>query len=543
MAPKGASLTSPKCLHGQMSTEHAYGILSLLPPAVAIVLAMLTRRVVLSLLLGIVMGALVISSGRLDQATVLVFEGFLWPAFTDDGHLRVFAFTSLMGAMVGVMARSGSMQAIVQMLIPVARTRRRGQCVTWLAGLIIFFDDYANTLLVGATFRPLAERLKISREKLAYLVDSTAAPVAGLAILSTWVAAEIGYIELGLQDLEFAENPGGGFRMLIASIPYRFYAINALAFVVMVAATGRDFGPMLQAELRRSRAPDSGALQGTEDERLKTKRHAWLFAVLPIVFLFVVVLFVLFATGSQAAQQVAPDSSSWFEKFVGGDSYMALMYGSLVGLMTAMLLARGGAGLRWPVIVRSAAKGVRQMLPALVILWFAWALSRMTGAEHLATGDYLGARMAEKIAPNLLPTMAFLLASVAAFATGTSWGTMALMIPLSLQTAHEIIRIDQGGVLADDPILLATLGSVLGGAIFGDHCSPISDTTVLASQASGCNHIAHVRTQMPYALLVAAIAVLSGTLPVGYGVPASLMILVGPLVLLTLLTIFGSRTA
>ena len=543
MAPKGASLTSPKCLHGQMSTEHAYGILSLLPPAVAIVLAMLTRRVVLSLLLGIVMGALVISSGRLDQATVLVFEGFLWPAFTDDGHLRVFAFTSLMGAMVGVMARSGSMQAIVQMLIPVARTRRRGQCVTWLAGLIIFFDDYANTLLVGATFRPLAERLKISREKLAYLVDSTAAPVAGLAILSTWVAAEIGYIELGLQDLEFAENPGGGFRMLIASIPYRFYAINALAFVVMVAATGRDFGPMLQAELRRSRAPDSGALQGTEDERLKTKRHAWLFAVLPIVFLFVVVLFVLFATGSQAAQQVAPDSSSWFEKFVGGDSYMALMYGSLVGLMTAMLLARGGAGLRWPVIVRSAAKGVRQMLPALVILWFAWALSRMTGAEHLATGDYLGARMAEKIAPNLLPTMAFLLASVAAFATGTSWGTMALMIPLSLQTAHEIIRIDQGGVLADDPILLATLGSVLGGAIFGDHCSPISDTTVLASQASGCNHIAHVRTQMPYALLVAAIAVLSGTLPVGYGVPASLMIPVGPLVLLTLLTIFGSRTA
>ena len=543
MAPKGASLTSPKCLPGQMSTEHAYGILSLLPPAVAIVLAMLTRRVVLSLLLGIVMGALVISSGRLDQATVLVFEGFLWPAFTDDGHLRVFAFTSLMGAMIGVMARSGSTQAIVQMLVPVARTRRRGQCVTWLAGLIIFFDDYANTLLVGATFRPLAERLKISREKLAYLVDSTAAPVAGLAILSTWVAAEIGYIELGLQDLEFAENPGGGFRMLIASIPYRFYAINALAFVVMVAATGRDFGPMLQAELRRSRAPDSGALQGTEDERLKTKRHAWLFAVLPIMVLFVVVLFVLFATGSQAAQQVAPDSSSWFEKFVGGDSYMALMYGSLVGLMTAMLLARGGAGLRWPVIVRSAAKGVRQMLPALVILWFAWALSRMTGAEHLATGDYLGARMAEKIAPNLLPTVAFLLASVAAFATGTSWGTMALMIPLSLQTAHEIIRIDQGGVLADDPILLATLGSVLGGAIFGDHCSPISDTTVLASQASGCNHIAHVRTQMPYALLVAAIAVLGGTLPVGYGVPASLMIPVGPLVLLTLLMIFGSRTA
>jgi len=543
MAPKGASLTSPKCLHGQMSTEHAYGILSLLPPAVAIVLAMLTRRVVLSLLLGIVMGALVISSGRLDQATVLVFEGFLWPAFTDDGHLRVFAFTSLMGAMVGVMARSGSMQAIVQMLIPVARTRRRGQCVTWLAGLIIFFDDYANTLLVGATFRPLADRLKISREKLAYLVDSTAAPVAGLAILSTWVAAEIGYIELGLQDLEFAGNPRGGFRMLIASIPYRFYTINALAFVVMVAATGRDFGPMLQAELRRSRAPDSGALQGTEDERLKTKRHAWLFAVLPIVFLFVVVLFVLFATGSQAAQQVAPGSSSLFEKFVGGDSYMALMYGSLVGLMTAMLLARGGAGLRWPVVVRSAAKGVRQMLPALVILWFAWALSRMTGAEHLATGDYLGARMAEKIAPNLLPTVAFLLASVAAFATGTSWGTMALMIPLSLQTAYEIIRIDQGGVLADDPILLATLGSVLGGAIFGDHCSPISDTTVLASQASGCNHIAHVRTQMPYALLVAAIAVLGGTLPVGYGVPASLMIPVGPLVLLTLLMIFGSRTA
>ena len=518
-------------------------MLSLLPPAVAIVLAMLTRRIVLSLLLGIVMGALVITSGRLSQATVLVLEGYLWPAFTDDGHLRVFAFTSLMGAMVGVMARSGSLQAMVQMLVPVARTRRRGQCVMWMAGLIIFFDDYANTLLLGTTFRPLAERLKISREKLAYLVDSTAAPVAGLAILSTWVAAEIGYIELGLQDLEFAQNPGGGFRMLIASIPYRFYAINALAFVAMVAATGRDFGPMLQAERSRLRVQDSEALKGTGDKGLKVPRHAWLFAILPIVFLFVVVLFVLFATGSQSSQQVSPDSNVWFENFVRGDSYMALMYGSLIGLITAMVLARGGAGLRWSVVVRSAAKGVRQMLPALVILWFAWALSRMTGAEHLATGDYLGAWMAEKIAPSLLPTVVFLLASVAAFATGTSWGTMALMIPLSLQTAYEMIRVDQGGVLPDDPILLATLGSVLGGAIFGDHCSPISDTTVLASQASGCNHISHVRTQMPYALLVAAIAVLSGTLPVGYGVPAGLMILVGPLVLLTLLTILGSRTA
>ncbi|MBP63941.1 MAG: hypothetical protein CMJ62_20645 [Planctomycetaceae bacterium] len=526
-----------------MSTEHAYGLLSLLPPAVAIVLAMLTRRVVLSLLLGIVVGALVISSGRFGQAIVLVLEGCLWPAITDDGHLRVLAFTSLMGAMVGVMARSGSVQAMVQMLMPVARTRRRGQCVTWVAGLIIFFDDYANTLLLGTTFRPLADRLKISREKLAYLVDSTAAPVAGLAILSTWVAAEIGYIESGLLDLEFAQNSGGGFRTLIASIPYRFYSINALAFVAMVAATGRDFGPMLQAERRQLRVQDSGASKRTEDKGVKVTRHAWWFAVLPIAFLFVVVLLVLFVTGSQAAQLVSPGSNSWFEKFVRGDSYMALMYGSLVGLVAAMLLARGGAGLRWPVVARSATKGIRQMLPALVILWFAWALSRITGAEYLATGDFLGAWMAEKIAPGLLPTVAFLLASAAAFATGTSWGTMALMIPLSLQTAYEMIHIDQGLVLADDPILLATLGSVLGGAIFGDHCSPISDTTVLASQASGCNHIAHVRTQMPYALLVATIAVLGGTLPVGYGVPAGLMILVGPLVLLTLLTILGSRTA
>ena len=227
-------------------SDHPYGWLSLLPPITAIVLAIATRRVLLSLLLGIFAGALLLAGGNPFAAIGDGLELHLWSALTDHDNLRVFAFTLLMGAMVGVVSRAGGMRGLVNAISPWAANRRRGQLVTWLLGLLIFFDDYANTLLLGSTLRPLCDRLKISREKLAFLVDSAAAPVAGLALVSTWVAAEISYVQDGL--INAGADHINAFNLFVASIGYRFYVLWMLMFVPLIGWLGRDFGPMLRAE-------------------------------------------------------------------------------------------------------------------------------------------------------------------------------------------------------------------------------------------------------------------------------------------------------
>ena len=232
-----------------------YGLLSLLPPVVAILLAVATRRVIASLLAGVLVGAMILESCHPINSVVTLCETYLWTNLTDGDHLRIFAFTLLMGAMVGVIGRSGGMRGVVRLLTPMARGRRGTQLTTWLLGLIIFFDDYANTLLLGSAMRPMADRFRVSREKLAYIVDSTAAPVAGLALISTWVAAEIGFIQKGLDELTFTDGMTNGMDLFIASIPYRFYVWAALVFVVLIAIMKRDFGPMLAAE-RRANQPD-----------------------------------------------------------------------------------------------------------------------------------------------------------------------------------------------------------------------------------------------------------------------------------------------
>jgi Na+/H+ antiporter NhaC len=227
--------------------DHPYGLLSLLPPLAAITLAIVSRRVVISLLVGVFVGALVLQDWNLPAAIVATCKDHLWPSLANADHLRVFTFTLLMGAMVGVIHASGGMHGVVNALSPLARNRRSGQLTTWALGLIVFFDDYSNTLLLGGTMQPLADRLKISRAKLAYLVDSTAAPVAGLALISTWIAVEVGYIDDGFAKLPVGAVQVDGFGVFIASIPYRFYVLWALALVAIIGATGRDFGPMLAA--------------------------------------------------------------------------------------------------------------------------------------------------------------------------------------------------------------------------------------------------------------------------------------------------------
>jgi Na+/H+ antiporter NhaC len=531
--------------------DASYGWWSLLPPVAAIVLAIATRRVVLSLAVGVLTGAMILAGGNPGRAIPAMFEEHLWANLIDESHLRVFVFTTLMGAMVGVIHRSGGMHGIVEVLTPLARSRRGGQMTTWVLGLVIFFDDYANTLLLGTTMRPLTDRLRISREKLAYLVDTTAAPVSGLALISTWIAGEISYIEDGLAGLTFSQTTDG-FRLFVESIPYRFYVIWALLFVPLVALFGRDFGPMLAAERRAVKGepakPNTSSLASAElMEQEKLIRGRWWNAALPIAVTVGVTLWLLAATGSAALDEEAalgkpaPAERSVMTIIGKGDSYLALVYGSLLGLVTAVVLARGEGMLSWADIRHAAFEGARHMAPALAILWLAWTLSGLTKPEHLATGSFLGGLLQEHVSLRWAPTMIFVLASIVAFCTGTSWGTMSILTPLVIQVVYAMLS--RGGEPVDPhhPLMVGAVGSVLAGAIFGDHCSPISDTTVLSSMASDCPHVDHVRTQLPYALIVAAASILLGTIPLAFGVSVWLLLPVGFVALAISLRLFGRR--
>jgi Na+/H+ antiporter NhaC len=559
---------------------HPYGFLSLLPPVVAIVLAIATRRVILSLLLGVLVGAVVMAwtslAGPPGESHLLrqviwtlpvaigeTIETHLWQTLIDEDRLRVFAFTLLMGAMVGIINRGGGMRGLVDAMAPLARSRRGGQLVAWALGLLIFFDDYANTLLLGSTLRPLCDRLKISREKLAYVVDSTAAPVAGLAVVSTWVAGEIGFIQIGL-DKSIDQFPQveswNAFALFVESIAYRFYVLWALWMVMLVAALGRDYGPMLQAERKSWRKKRTGSDQSKTpspqdsrdaDEHESPPTAHWMNAVAPVVVTVGVIVVALYETGLAAARDKELPTT-WTNIFGEANAYSSLVWGALAGVAVAAIMTSAQRLLDVDQITDAAARGARLMVPALAILWLAAALSTMTGgelakdgsfpeaAERMYTGEYLGTLLAGNLPAWLLPTVVFVLSGAVAFATGTSWGTMGIIMPLAIPLVVGTLA-GTGGVDSSHPILLCSIGGVLAGAIFGDHCSPISDTTVLSSQASGCDHVAHVWTQLPYALTAGGVSIVLGTLPVGLGLSVWIALPVGAAAVVLVVWFFGRR--
>ncbi|GIW99394.1 MAG: membrane protein [Pirellulaceae bacterium] len=551
-----------------MEPVNDYGWLSVLPPLVTIVLAMTLRRVVLALATGIGL-AVVLQQPQFEGGTCAEFlfylvrttvqfltditEHHLWPQLIEPSHLRVFAFTTLLGIQVALIHRCGGMRGIVRLAAPCARSRRGGQLLTWLLGMIIFIDDYANTLLLGSTMRPVTDRLRISREKLAFLVDSTAAPVAGLALVSTWVATEISAMETGYQQAAI-DIAGQSMGLFLATIPLRFYILYCLAFVLLVALLNRDFGPMLRAERMAMNATQARTPSTRNDQGLVDGR-AW-YAVVPVGLTLALVLILLVATGMTAmGHSTVPPLSDWkaWAAIIGsGDSYLALVYGAGGGLLAIVTIAIFACRMSRSAIGETAVEGFLHVLPALTILWLAWTLSGLTDGEHLGTGQFL-ATHTQHLAPSpaWIPTIVFLLAATIAFCTGTSWGTMAIVMPMVIPLVASLLQQNSPGPIeADSPLFIASIASVLAGAIFGDHCSPISDTTILSSRSSDCDHIAHVRTQMPYALVVGMVSIVCGTLPAGYGVPSWLLLPLGILALGGMLWIFGqgpesprSRTA
>jgi Na+/H+ antiporter NhaC len=549
-----------------MDGSSPVGWLCIVPPLLTIVLAIATKRVVLSLLAGIVAAIVIllptpaayatITAGQEDSGSWFGFvstqlfkrliQDSLWANLASTGNLLILLFTSILGIQVSLIHRSGGMLGIVNWAAPLARTRRGGQVLTWLLGLVVFIDDYANTLLLGSTMRPVTDRLKISREKLAFLVDSTAAPVSGLALVSTWVATEISSMQKGF-EASGIDIGSKTFGVFLQTIPTRFYILYALVFVLLCAWMCRDFGPMLSAERRAFKQKDP-----PEPEVSSTGKPRPWNAIIPIVITVGVVLWWLAVTGKAAlADEALPDSflQKWGAIIGNGDSSYALVYGSLAGLAVVLVQIAAQRDLNLNAIGNASLKGFLHVLPALVILWLAWTLSDLTGSDpdvtnNLKTGAFLAENISQvDVSPALMPTIVFLLASAIAFSTGTSWGTMAILMPIVIPLVYELIKTSTGTAPAvDHSILTASIGSVLAGAIFGDHCSPISDTTILSSKSSGCDHIAHVRTQIPYALTIGAVAICLGTLPAGFGLSSYLLIPLG-IAALALILLFLGRDA
>lgn len=511
---------------------------SLVPPVAAILLAIWLREVIVSLFVAVWMGATILADGNPIRGFLQTLDEYLVNELVQPGdpahdHMLIILFTVFLGAMVGVLSASGGSAELVRRMAVFTTNRRRGQLLTWAMGLVIFFDDYANTLLVGGTMRPVTDRLRISREKLAFLVDSTAAPVAGLALVSTWVGFEIGQITDSFANLQVDVN---GFSVFLETLVYRFYPVYLLVFVWIVAWTGRDFGPMARAERRAAAENTDEHAIALSDALIKggpARRPLIRNAIIPLAVLLIALLAGLWLTGTeglnaanlQLRQSGRPEIPvSLTNLLIHSSGNRVLVVSSFLAAAAAVLCAVGTRSLTLLEALEAWIEGAKSMFLPLVILVLAWSIATVCDDRHLNTAGFLVELTHGKMPAAWMPTVVFLLAAGVSFATGSSFSTMGLLMPLCVSVTYHLLE-PGGGSVADNPLMLGTVGAVLAGAIFGDHCSPISDTTVLSSAASGCDHLAHVTTQAPYAFTVAAVSLLAGYIPLAFGFDLPLVLL------------------
>lgn len=542
---------------GESANTEVYGTwVSLLPPLVAIGFALVMREVILSLFSGIWIGALFLTDFNPLSATARSID-FLIDALLVPDHAAIILFSLLLGGMVGLVTRGGGANGMVDLLEKFATNRTRGQFMTWLAAFFLFFDDYANTLIQGNAFRPISDRLQISREKLAYIVDSTAAPLAVLAVITTWIGFEITQIQNALSGLAAqATDPGqaaqlqagadNAFLIFLHSLPYLFYPLLAISFVLMIILMKKDFGPMLEAERRAASGggvlrPGSTPAADTSLESLQPKPgkpRRWVNMALPVLAVIGVALSGLYMTGVSALE---PGTEQTLTAIIGGaDPFAALLWASFAGCAVAITLVIFQKILTVSEAIESMVGGMQSMLMAIIILVLAWGLGGVT--EEVGTGSFLASRLSESLPLGLLPGLIFIIAAITAFSTGTSWGTMAILFPVVVPL---VVAMGAGIGFAGGEhyvILLGSVSSVMAGAVFGDHCSPISDTTVLSSMSSACDLIDHVRTQLPYALVVAVVALFVGELPAAMEwIHPLWSILLGLVILYAILHFYGKN--
>ncbi|MBU1096597.1 MAG: Na+/H+ antiporter NhaC family protein [Bacteroidetes bacterium] len=519
------------------------GWLSILPPLLAILLALLMKQVLTALAAGIYAGAFFIYDYNPFAAMLRLVDTFIINALVDRDHMFILVFTLLIGGVVGIISRNGGTTGLANQITRFAKTAKSGMISSWLLGILIFFDDYANSLIIGNMMRPITDRLKISREKLAYIVDSTAAPVASVVLISTWIGYEVGLIEDGLRSIGSSAN---AYDIFISTIPYSFYPISAIFFVFLTSYLGRDFGPMYKAEVRARQTGkvssdnyEAKELKDNDKRLYKGKNARWINGAVPILIILLGTISGLYFTGVNALLDKGITNYSIQDIINSSDSYSSLLWSSFFACLIAIIMSVTQKILSIDEALRAWQKGVQSMMVAVIILVFAWAISSVT--NQMYTADYLISIISDSMDPRLLPLIVFLVCALTGFSTGTSWGTMAIVMPIVIPLTHKLASVSGLPQQEYTIVLLGVISAVLAGSVFGDHCSPIADTTILSSLASKCNHIDHVNTQLPYALIVGFTCMLLGYVPSAYGLNPFLSILLIFITLTGFLLIFGKK--
>ena len=516
--------------------------MSILPPLVAIVMALIIKEVISSLFVGILTGTFLMAlyggaspASALGGGLLRVVDTYVVGSLFDADHVTIIVFTLIIGGMVRIITVNGGMQGVVNWLSRRAHGPRSGQLMTFLMDLCIFFDDYSNTLVVGNTMRPVADKLKVSREKLAYIVDSTSAPVVAVAFVTTWIGAELSYIQDGIRAIGLEAS---AYSVFFHSLAYSFYPFFTLGFVLMIIFSGRDFGPMLKAE-RKARKASSMEIEMTNGV---SKPAHIIDAMIPLAVLIFGTIMGLIVTGYDASVWHAETGFfSQLSATIGAaNSYKALLWASLLSLLTTIVMTLLRGDMEFGKIMEEMVEGFKAMFNAVLILTMAWSIALVTKDMH--TAEFVSRLLLQwSLSPWLVPVLTFALAALIGFSTGTSWGTMAILYPLILPASWLLCQEQGLNVEATMPLFYNVVASVLAGSVMGDHCSPISDTTIMSSLASSCNHMQHVSTQMPYALTVGATALLMGVLPTALGLPSWVAFLAGFAVLWLVVRFVGKK--
>ncbi|WP_300683856.1 Na+/H+ antiporter NhaC family protein [Acutalibacter sp. 1XD8-36] len=482
---------------------------ALLPPVVAIALALITKEVYSSLFVGILMGGLLYSGYNFEGTVLHVFQGGIISVLSDGYNIGILVFLVILGAMVSLMNRAGGSAAFGRWAARHIKTRVGAQLATVALGVLIFIDDYFNCLTVGSVMRPVTDKHKISRVKLAYLIDATAAPVCIIAPISSWAAAVASYVE-----------DGSGLNLFIKAIPFNFYAILTIVMMVGMAIMKTEFGSMAKFE---ENAIEKGDIFGGKNPYANTaeegeeQKGIVLDLVLPIVVLIVSCVIGMIYSGDFF------NGASFVEAFSNSDASVGLMLGSVFALAFTIIYYCLRRTMTFRQTMECLPEGFRAMVPAILILTFAWSLKAMTdslGAKAFVEGVVKGSAQGFQ---SFLPAVVFLIGCFLAFATGTSWGTFGILIPITLSVFP-----------LTDPLGVVCVSACMAGAVCGDHCSPISDTTIMASAGAQCDHVAHVSTQLPYAVVAAAVSfvsyIIAGFVPNALIVlPIAIVLMIGTL--------------
>jgi Na+/H+ antiporter NhaC len=519
------------------------GWISLAPPMIAILSAIITQNVIFSLGLAVVIGGITKQITTGEQVYTNIFNagkssfGYLHATLTDVVNLEILGFAATTLVMIAVVVNAGGMQGIIQWLIKRINSRKSASFTTFLLGVCIFIDDYANTMIVGASMRSITDYYRISREKLAFIVDATSAPIAGIAIISTWVSYEVGLFTETAKAIGINQN---GYSILFDALGYRFYCIFMLIFLVINILSDRDFFTMLTAEKEALKATPKTNKENTAKKDVsydKSVNIHPLTATLPILSILVFVFIGLWIDGKGSlllASHSFFDVSFWQTLLSQSENVtLVLLISSLSSLAVAVICSLTIAKLSPLMTLKAILAGIKKSLFPLIVLVLAWSLKK--SCDDLETDKFIVQALGDSLSPILFPIILFLISGAMAFSTGTSWGTMAILIPMAIPMAYSLDGEMYGLVT------IICCGAILDGAIFGDHCSPVSDTTVLSSISCECDHIQHVKTQAPYALIVAMLAIFIGYFPAGFGMSSFYSIIAVILISILIFKLFGKK--